>query len=156
MLPSEKSIQEVVKDCVSFGSADESHLLHLCFKNITEYGPDVLLDKNAIFSDFIFFMKPAYIQVLIKKNNAWSKNTFIYFLNRGSDLYFDMMHVQISIQLNILGAMTKLFSKTLIGKELIDKIWLKSKILHEFVHTFFMITERKPSVYVKMLSYLKM
>ncbi len=69
MLPSEKSIQEVVKDCVSFGSADESHLLHLCFENITEYGPDVLLDKNAIFSDFSFFMKPAYIQVqvLIKK-----------------------------------------------------------------------------------------
>ncbi len=80
MLPSEKSIQEVVKDCVSFGSADKSHLLHLCFENITEYGPDVLLDKNAIFSAFSFFMKPAYIQVLIKKTMLEARIHLFFYL----------------------------------------------------------------------------
>ncbi len=47
------------------------HLLRLCFDNITEYDPDVVFDKNAIFSAFCskccFLMKPTYIQVLIKK-----------------------------------------------------------------------------------------
>ncbi len=42
MLQSEMSIQEVVKECASFGNADGSHLLHLCFDNRTEYDPDVL------------------------------------------------------------------------------------------------------------------
>ncbi len=133
MLPSEKSIQEVVKDCVSFGSADKSHLLHLCFENITEYGPDVLLDKNAIFSAFSFLMKPAYIQVLIKKKQCLKQEYiyfFIFFLNRGSDLYFDMMHVQISIQLNILGAMKFGWksAKTLVmtGNFFQKRWWVKS------------------------------
>ncbi len=133
MLPSEKSIQEVVKDCVSFGSADKSHLLHLCFENITEYGPDVLLDKNAIFSAFSFFMKPAYIQVLIKKTMLEARILyffFYFFLNRGPDLYFDMMHVQISIQLNILGAMKFEWksAKTLVmtGNFFQKRWWVKS------------------------------
>ncbi len=72
MLQSEMSIQKVVKACARFGSTDGSHLLHLCF-DITEYDPDVLFNKNAIFSAFcsMLFMKPTYIQVLIK-NNDWS------------------------------------------------------------------------------------
>ncbi len=78
MLRSEMSIQEVVKDCASFGSADGSHLLHLCFNNISKYDPDVVFDKNAIFSAFClkFFMNPTYIQVLIKKK----KHFFFFFL----------------------------------------------------------------------------
>ncbi len=51
MLQSEMSIQEVVKDCAGFGSTDGSHLLHLCF-DLTEYDPDVVFYKNAIFSAF--------------------------------------------------------------------------------------------------------
>ncbi len=39
-------------------------MLHLCFDNITEYDPDVVFDKNLIFLSF--FMKPTFIQVLIK------------------------------------------------------------------------------------------
>ncbi len=31
------SIQKVVQACASFGSTDGSHLVHLCFDNITEY-----------------------------------------------------------------------------------------------------------------------
>ncbi len=54
---------------------DGSHLLYLCFDNITEYDPDVVFDKNAVFSP----------------------------QTRGSDLYFNVMHVQIFIQQNILG-----------------------------------------------------
>ncbi len=41
MLQSEMSIQELAKDCAGFGSADGSHLLHLCFDHKTEYDPDV-------------------------------------------------------------------------------------------------------------------
>ncbi len=78
MLQSEMSIQKVVKACASFGSTDGSHLLHICFDNIPEYDPDVVFDKNVIFSAFCqnvaFLMKLTYIQVLIKKrkkkNNA--------------------------------------------------------------------------------------
>ncbi len=51
MLQSEMSIQEVAKDCASFGSTDGSHLLHLCFDHNTEYDPDVVFD-NTIFSAF--------------------------------------------------------------------------------------------------------
>ncbi len=51
-LRSEMSIQEVVKDCASFGSADGSDLLHLCFDHCTEYDPDVVFDKNAFFLAF--------------------------------------------------------------------------------------------------------
>ncbi len=72
MLQSEMSIQEVVKACASFRSADGSNLLHLCFDNSTEYDPDVVFDKNVISQLFAqnvaFFMKPTYIQVLIKTN----------------------------------------------------------------------------------------
>ncbi len=65
------SIQKVVKACASFWSTDGSHLLHICFENITEYYPDAVFDKKMKFSqlfaqDVAFFMKPAYIQVLIK------------------------------------------------------------------------------------------
>ncbi len=52
MLQSEMLIQEVVKARASFVSADGSHLLHLCFDNITEYDPDVAFDKNVIFAAF--------------------------------------------------------------------------------------------------------
>ncbi len=58
MLPCEMSIQEVAKDCASFGGADGSDLLQ-CFDHCTEY--DALFDKNLIFSAFCskccFFMK---------------------------------------------------------------------------------------------------
>ncbi len=71
MLPSEMLIQEVVKDCASFGCANGSHLLHLCFDHRTEYDADVVFDKNVIFSAFCskccFFVKLSYIQALIKK-----------------------------------------------------------------------------------------
>ncbi len=74
MLQSEMWIQKVVKDCASFGSTDD----HLCFDNITEYDPDVVFDKNAIFSafcskccGFFYFYKTTNIQVLIKKQ--WLK-----------------------------------------------------------------------------------
>ncbi len=43
---------------------DTDNLLHICFKNITEYDPDVVFDKNAFCS---MCMKPAYIQVLLEK-----------------------------------------------------------------------------------------
>ncbi len=45
---------ESVKDLCKLWDTDGSHLLHLCFDNITEYDPDVILlfDKNAIFSPF--------------------------------------------------------------------------------------------------------
>ncbi len=100
----------MVKACASFGSTDGSHLLHLCFDNITEYDPDVVSDKNAIFSAFssiffYFFMKPTFIQVLIKKTMLEAKIKLFLFESRGSDLYFDVLHVQIFIQQNILGAM---------------------------------------------------
>ncbi len=48
MLPSEMWIQKVCK----LWDTDGSHLLHLCFDNITEYDPDVVSDKSAIFSAF--------------------------------------------------------------------------------------------------------
>ncbi len=58
-------------ESVKLWDTDGRHLLHLCFDNITEYDPDVVLDKKAIFSAFCwkccFFMKPTYIQALIKK-----------------------------------------------------------------------------------------
>ncbi len=50
MLQSEMSIQEVVNACASFGSADGSHLLHLCFENIIEHDPDIVFDTNLILS----------------------------------------------------------------------------------------------------------
>ncbi len=46
MLQSEMSIQKVVKAC------EAVNLLHLCFENITEYDPDVVFNKNVIFSAF--------------------------------------------------------------------------------------------------------
>ncbi len=48
MLLSEMSIQKVVKACARLGSADGSHLLHLCFDHRTEYDPDVVFDKKSI------------------------------------------------------------------------------------------------------------
>ena len=41
-------IQEVVYVCASFGGVDGS----VCFDNRTEYYPDVVFDKNVIFSPF--------------------------------------------------------------------------------------------------------
>ncbi len=70
-------IQKLLKAC----DADASHVLHLCFDNITEYDPDLVFDKNVI------FMKHAYIQVLIKnKNNAWifSRKSYLYCILRYS------------------------------------------------------------------------
>ena len=68
-------IQEVVYVCASFGGVDGSDLLDLCFDNRTEYYPDVVFDKNLIFSPFCsklyIFMKPTYIQVLIKKKECF-------------------------------------------------------------------------------------
>ncbi len=52
-------------------------------------------------------MKPTYIQVLIIKKTmleAGIKQIFFFFERRGFDLYFDVLHVQIFIQQNILGA----------------------------------------------------
>ncbi len=50
MLQNKMSIQEMLKACASFGSADGSHLLHLCFENLTEYHPDVVFNKKVILS----------------------------------------------------------------------------------------------------------
>ncbi len=51
---------------------------------------------------------------------------FFLFKSRRSVLYFDVLHVQIFIQQNIMGAMTssgwQLFSKMLAGKELIKEV----------------------------------
>uniref|UniRef100_A0A8C1ZKX6 Agenet-like domain-containing protein n=1 Tax=Cyprinus carpio TaxID=7962 RepID=A0A8C1ZKX6_CYPCA len=72
ILQSKMMIQEVVYVCASFEGVDGSDLLDLCFDNHTEYYPDVVFDRNVIFSAFCsklyIFMKPNYIQVLIKKN----------------------------------------------------------------------------------------
>ncbi len=53
MIQSEMSVLEVVKDCASFGGADGSDLLHLCFDDRTEYDTYVFVvfDKNAIVFD---------------------------------------------------------------------------------------------------------
>ncbi len=58
------TIQGVVKDCASFGSADGSHLLHLCFDFHTEYDPDVLFDKNVIYFSFLLKMLLFYETIL--------------------------------------------------------------------------------------------
>ncbi len=84
------SIQEVAKDCESFGGADGSHLLHLCFDPYTEYDPDVVLDKKK---DFLRFL----LKILLK--------LCFLFKSRGSVLYLDVLHVQLLYK-NILGAMT--------------------------------------------------
>ncbi len=52
MLPNEMLIQVVLKDCARCWGAERSDLLHLCFDNFTEYDPDVVFDKNMIFSAF--------------------------------------------------------------------------------------------------------
>ncbi len=80
MLTSEMSIQEVVKDCVSFGRADECDLLHLFFDLCIECDPDVVFDKKCDFLSFLlkmvlFFMRLTYIQVLIKKIILEAKKT---------------------------------------------------------------------------------
>ncbi len=45
MLLSEMSVQEVVMDCAS-------NLLHFSVDHRSEYDPDVVFDKNTIFSAF--------------------------------------------------------------------------------------------------------
>ncbi len=50
------------------------------------------------------FMKPAYIQVLIKTMLEARIKLIFLFESKGSDVYFDVLHVQIFIQQNILGA----------------------------------------------------
>ncbi len=76
MLPSERLIRDVVKDCASFGGGG----LCLCFDHCNEHDPDVVFDKNAIFSALCskcrFFMKPVYIQVLIKTLEARIKQIY--------------------------------------------------------------------------------
>ncbi len=62
---------ESVKGLCKLWDTDGSHLLHLCFDNITEYDPYVVFYKKCDLSfllkiDF-FFVRLAYIQVLIKK-----------------------------------------------------------------------------------------
>ncbi len=65
MLQSEMLIQEVVKACASFVSTDGSHLLHLCFDNITEYDPDVVFDKKLDFLSFAFLCNlPTFFHTL--------------------------------------------------------------------------------------------
>ncbi len=61
------------------------------------------LIKMRFCSKCCFFMKPTYIQVLIKKNKFFL--LLLLFESRRSDLYFDVLHIQILIQQNILGAM---------------------------------------------------
>ncbi len=63
-------IQKVLKAWASFGGAGGSHLLHLCFDNITEYDPDVVFDKNAILLKMLHFFYETYLHSSIK--NAWS------------------------------------------------------------------------------------
>ncbi len=52
MLQSEMPIQEVVKDCASFGGADRSDLLYIFFDYCTGCDADLVFDENAIFSAF--------------------------------------------------------------------------------------------------------
>ncbi len=56
MLQSEMSIQKLVKDLCKLWDTDGSHLLHLCFDNITEYDPDVVFDKNEILLKMLLFL----------------------------------------------------------------------------------------------------
>ncbi len=63
MLQSEMSIQEAVKDCASFGSADGNHLLHLCSDHFTEYDPGVV---------FIFYL------FFFAQNFAFLWNLYLY------------------------------------------------------------------------------
>ncbi len=68
------SNQEVVKACASFGSTDGSHLMHLCFDNITKYDPDIVFDKKCDFLSFLLKMLNFYETYLHssvgKKNHA--------------------------------------------------------------------------------------
>ncbi len=54
----------------------------------------------------LLFMKHTFIQVLIKKTKLEARMRKKLFESRGSDLYFYVLHVQIFIQLTMLGAMT--------------------------------------------------
>ncbi len=48
---------------------DTDGSLRLCFDNITEYDPDVVFDKcDFVAQNIADFMKPTYIQVLIKND----------------------------------------------------------------------------------------
>ncbi len=62
---------ESAKGLCKLWDTDGSNLLHICFDNITEYDPDVVFDKNAIFLCFLLkmllFFNETYIQVLINK-----------------------------------------------------------------------------------------
>ncbi len=65
-------------------------------------------------------MKPTYIQVLIKRMLEARIKQIVLFERRGSVHYFDVLHVQIIIQQNILGAM-KIIKNTGGGWQLFSK-----------------------------------
>ncbi len=102
---------EDIYDSASFGCVDGSNLLHLCFNYPSESEMDVVFDKNEIFSAFFFYvvkLYETYPQVLIKKSmyEAWVKH-FLFVCLKAEPLFF-LLHFQIFIQQNILGAMKDL------------------------------------------------
>ncbi len=60
------SIQEVIKDCASFGGVDWSNLLHLCFDHHTEYDPDVVFDKKKDFLSFLLKIEKRMLEARMK------------------------------------------------------------------------------------------
>ncbi len=90
-------IQKGLKACASF----EMLMDAIYFDNITEYDPDVVFYKNAIFLRFLLFlMKPTYIEVLIKTMLEARIHCLCVCL-KVEDLYFDVLHVQIFMQLKL-------------------------------------------------------
>ncbi len=79
------------------------HLLHLCFDNITEYYPDVVFDKNAIFSAFCSkccFFNETYLHSSVDKKTMLGARIklIVLFESRGSD--FILMYCMIRYSYN--------------------------------------------------------
>ncbi len=103
------------------------NLLHIFFDHCTEYDADVVFDKNAF-----FFMKPTYIQVLIKKECLKLKLAR-FFLFKVEGLFSILMYCMFRYSYNKIknaGIDWQLFSKTLAGKELIVLFNIPSCILY--------------------------
>ncbi len=82
----------------NWSGVDGSDWLHLCFDHRSESDRDVVFYKYMLFSDFVqnvFFFHETYLHFLFK--------------SRGHVLCFDILHVQIFTQQNILGAIKRLW-----------------------------------------------
>ncbi len=142
MLQSEMLIQKVVKACASFRGADGRHLLHLCCDNITEYDPDVVFDKNAIFSAFCSkccFFYETYLHSNVDKKRKLEVR--IKQILKVEGLFFILMYCMIRYSYNKIfwgplnfsknpqkcwRWLATFFSKTLAGKELMAS-WIVSE-----------------------------